>query len=185
MAMQSLQGHLLIAREDMDDPNFARTVVFMLQHSEHGALGVILNQPTDTAIADAWEQISDVPCNAIGLIHVGGPCQGPLMLLHVHPDRSQIDVMPGVHVATDEGDVQWLIEHSAAPTRFFVGYAGWEGGQLENEIAQGGWYSIPASIDHIFHAQGDLWEQLIEHVQLEKRYEGLPKKLIPRNPSDN
>jgi len=185
MAFQSLQGHLLIAREDMVDPNFARTVVFMLQHNEHGALGVVLNRPTDTPIADAWEQVSDTPCHATGLVHIGGPCEGPLMVIHVHPDHSQIDVMPGVHVATDQLDVQWLIEHSSAPTRYFVGYAGWEGGQLENEIAQGGWYTMPATIDHLFHAPDDLWEHVSSIARNGERYAGLPKKLIPKHPSNN
>ena len=185
MGMQSLQGHLLVARPELTDANFARTVVLMLQHNESGALGVVLNRPTDTPIAEAWRQVSDVPCHGSGLVHVGGPCEGPLMVLHVHPDHAQIDVMPGVHLATDQTDVEWLIEHSAAPIRYFVGYAGWGAGQLEHEIAQGGWDTLPASVDHLFHYQGDLWQMARSMLHANDRYADLPTKLIPRDPSLN
>jgi putative transcriptional regulator len=107
------------------------------------------------------------------------------MVLHVHPDHAQINVLPGVHVATDQSDVQWLIEHSAAPTRYFIGYAGWGGGQLEEELQQGAWQVLPATIEHLFHPPDDLWDQLTRQTDYRARHSDLPDKLIPKNPSNN
>lgn len=183
--MLSLQGQLLIAKDELVDPTFAQSVVLVLEHNAQGALGVILNRPTDMSIAQAWQQVSDEPCHSSGMVHMGGPCEGPLMVLHVHEDHAQIHPMPGVFFATDQIDVEWLIEHSAAPIKFFVGYAGWGQGQLEEEIAQGGWDTLPAAIDHVFHNTGDLWQTLTQLVLPSQRHGDLPAKLVPRHPSNN
>src|SRR5205814_2997514 len=80
--MKSLQGQLLIASPKLFDPNFFRSVVLLVQHTENGALGLILNHPLEMTIANAWEQVSEMPCEATGVLHQGGPCDGPLMVLH-------------------------------------------------------------------------------------------------------
>lgn len=183
--MHSLQGQLLVAKAELVDPSFARSVVLVLEHNAQGALGVILNRPTEMSIVQAWEQVSDQPCHSTGMVHMGGPCEGPLMVIHVHGDHSQINPLPGVHFATDQTDVEWLIEHSAAPIKFFVGYAGWGEGQLEEEIAQGGWDTLPAALEHIFHTQGDLWQTLTDTLLPQQRHSDLPAKLVPKHPSNN
>src|SRR4051794_32885483 len=133
--MKSLKGHLLIAAPQMLDPNFFRTVVLILQHGEQGALGVVLNRPTETSITDAWKQIDDEDvCEVKGLIHQGGPCEGPLMLVHDNRSFGNLEVIPGIYFSTERESVHELVTRNKGNLKFFVGYAGWSAGQLEREL---------------------------------------------------
>src|SRR5215469_11256802 len=100
--MDSLQGHFLIASPQLQDPNFFRSVVLLVQHNDQGALGVILNRPLDMTIQEAWPQVSEEPCNAEGPLHEGGPCRGPLMVLHTDEPLSQLKVCDGIYFNTDK-----------------------------------------------------------------------------------
>ena len=80
--MKSLKGHFLVASPHLADANFYRSVVLMIQHDEDGAVGLVLNRPTDNTIAEVWEMISESPCDVQGCVSIGGPVAGPLMALH-------------------------------------------------------------------------------------------------------
>ena len=86
----SLDGHFLVASRELLDPNFARSVVLIIRHSEEGAMGLVLNRPTKTSVSEAWKQVSEAPCPTTGLIHLGGPCRGPLMAIHGDPALGEI-----------------------------------------------------------------------------------------------
>ena len=94
--MKSLQGQLLIASPKLFDPNFFRSVILLVQHGENGALGLVLNRPLEMTIANAWEQVSEMPCEATGFLHQGGPCDGPLMVLHTDASIPEMPVIPEV-----------------------------------------------------------------------------------------
>src|ERR1700681_3550194 len=69
----SLEGQFLVASRELLDPSFARSVVLLVQHSEEGAMGLVVNRPTKTTLAEAWKQVSEAPCPMNGLIYLGGP----------------------------------------------------------------------------------------------------------------
>src|SRR5580698_10070881 len=77
--MKSLKGQLLLASARLQDPNFLRSVVFLVQHGEEGALGLILNRPLETTVRQVCEQVSAASCAIEGQMHQGGPCEGLLM----------------------------------------------------------------------------------------------------------
>jgi len=80
--MKSLQGHLLIASPTLLDPNFRKSVVLLVQHNEEGAMGLVLNRPTETKLCEAWTQVAETDCASDASLNLGGPCEGPLMALH-------------------------------------------------------------------------------------------------------
>ena len=78
----SLEGQFLVASRKLLDPNFVRSVVLLVRHSDEGAMGLVINRPTKTTVAEAWRQVSEAPARREALIHLGGPCRGPLMAVH-------------------------------------------------------------------------------------------------------
>lgn len=183
--MKSLAGQLLIAAPSLIDPNFFRTVIFMVQHNAEGALGVVLNRPTGTAIREAWEQVGQSPCLREDVLHHGGPCEGPLMVVHTCEDISNTQVKPGLYFSTEKDDVEAVINTGEGQARFFVGYAGWSAGQLESELAAGSWVTLPATAEHLFNDDIHLWENTTRQVARVAAYPNIKPKLLPRDPKMN
>jgi len=185
--MKSLQGYLLIASHKMADPNFSRSVVFIVQHNEQGALGLLINRPLDISLDDVWQQVCDTPCIHNAPLHQGGPCEGTLMALHADPSLSQLEVIPGVYFSSDKDDIQRLVasEEDDSPAKFFVGYAGWGPGQLEGELEAGAWMTMPAKTQHIFDADADLWNILRRQVTIQATWPWIRPDLIPDDPTVN
>src|SRR3712207_1277597 len=107
--MQSLQGQFLVAAPKLRDPNFFKAVVLIVQHNDDGALGLIVNRPLDVTIEKAWEQVSELPCQAEGHLHQGGPCPGPLMVVHTDEFVSQIPVASDIHFSTEKDAIEKLV----------------------------------------------------------------------------
>jgi putative transcriptional regulator len=183
--MESLKGQFLIASTHLRDPNFFRTVVLMVQHDKHGAMGLVLNRPTEMTIKDAWEQVSDSPCEREDRLYSGGPCEGVLAVVHTQSDASEIEVLPGIHFAATADNVSRLAMGGGATARFFVGYAGWAPGQLENEVNAGAWLSAPATQARIFEDGQNLWRSLIKEISWAAVAAGLNPKVVPTDPSMN
>ncbi len=200
-----LQGRLLIAPPALRDPNFARSVVLMVQHGEQGGLGLILNRPTQVAVESAWGQISESPCHIDQMLLQGGPCQGPLMALHTHAQAGEVPVIQpartsggkllkavqntmsnpdaSVYFSAQEEHLTWLMDHGQRDgmVRFFVGYAGWSPGQLEAEIEAGGWQVMAPTTTQVFAPQ-DLWSHLSAEAALGQR---LDPRIVPTDPRMN
>ena len=183
--MRSLQGYLLIASPHLRDPNFLRTVVLMVQHNDQGALGVILNRPTNTTMREAWDQVSDTPCEREETLYHGGPCEGPLMAVHSHLGASQIEVSPGIYFSTDRDDVATLVQQNDDPAKFFVGCSGWGPGQIERETKTGSWLTIPATCEQVFRDNEDQWAHLTNQIARSTGLVALNPKIIPEDPSLN
>lgn len=183
--MTSLQGQLLIASPKLQDPNFFKSVVLLVQHNDQGALGVILNRPLETTIQEAWPQVSENPCNAEGPLHQGGPCPGPLMVIHTDPTASQIEVCEGIYFSTDKDSIEHLVGQCGGPLKFFINYAGWGPGQLEGEIDAGGWVTTTAARDQIFRADDQLWPAALKLAGRRARLSWIDPGLIPDDPSVN
>ena len=178
----SFTGHLLIASPRMDDPNFARTVLLLVQHDDEGAFGLVLNRPSDSTVRGLWEQVGEGPCHRDDVVHIGGPCSGPLMALHTCHQVSQKQVLPGLFFTSEADDLRYLVNRRRATAKYFVGYAGWAPGQLEVELAQSAWYVLPATARAPFDRKARQWTRLLNQIM------GVPDlwpRLIPPDPSVN
>jgi len=182
--MQSLQGQFLIASRKLNDSNFFRTVVLLVQHREEGAMGLIVNRPLQTTVREAWEQVSDEACACQAPLHQGGPCEGPLMAIHNDDSLSELEIIPGVHFTTSRESIEDLVAQANGRSKFFIGYAGWSAGQLEAEIEEGSWLTAPVTLDQVYGDE-DGWESLSKTVSRAAAYPWLDPKLIPDDPSVN
>lgn len=183
--MNSLQGQLLIAAPRLIDPNFRRSVVLLIQHGASGALGLILNRPTSTSLADVWDQVSQAPCETQEPLHLGGPVQGPLVALHDRADLGEIEVVAGLHFCAEPAKLESLVAAAGQTARYFVGYSGWGAGQLEHELQEGSWICHPAAPQHVFQPVEDLWQRVTREITDSAVISAIKLKHIPPDPSLN
>ena len=162
--MTSLKGHFLIAPPVVADENFNRSLVLILQHDEEGAIGLITNRPTNSELDELWEAMTGSPFPGEGVLHVGGPVEGPVMVLHTRAEYSEQRVLSGVYVSSQKSNLVKLISKKVLPYRVFAGYAGWQPGQLEAEIKAGGWLTTPASACDIFTPCEDPWKSMCQRL---------------------
>jgi putative transcriptional regulator len=165
-------GILLVAKPGLPDPNFRETVVLITQPVPGGGpLGVILNRPTGARLSEAWPEAGAVP-EQFDALYGGGPVARNQIIFLV---RSKEPVGKALRVLTDvylSGDPELLKNIVAAEVkivalRAYAGYAGWAPRQLQAEIAQGGWYLIPADADTLFSSDAtSLWSNLIRKITL-------------------
>ena len=183
--MNSLQGHLLIASPQLLDPNFVRTVILIVQHNDEGALGVTLNRRTETQLKRVWSQVSQSDCESEEPLYLGGPCQGPLLAIHIDHTLANIEILPGVFYTAESEKLEELVAEKDKLARFFAGYAGWGAGQLEKELGESSWETMPAGVEHVFHDGDDLWQTVRKELSSAVLLSTLHIKHVPPDPSMN
>lgn len=184
--MESLKGHLLVARHYLLDPNFFHSVVLMLEHNEEGAFGVVINRNTETTIGGISDQAFEEPVDWEKPIGLGGPVTGPLLALHQRADLADQQVMPELYSTTDADKLMTLVREKVEPTRFVANYSGWGPGQLEGELAEASWLVLPASIDHIFcEDETELWKEVARQINRQNLTSMLELPDPPEDPRMN
>ena len=180
--MSQWEGRLLVATPVLTEGTFSRTVIQLLQHSEEdGALGVVLNRPTGSDVAEVlpgWELLAAGP----GVVFEGGPVQQTVAICLGHLSLSAVQdssyvVVPGAPwlgtVDLDQDAREALLE-----VRVFAGYAGWSPGQLEAEVDEGAWWVVDALPGDCFTPEpATLWRQVL-------RRQGMPLAMVASYPSD-
>jgi putative transcriptional regulator len=160
-------GTLLVAMPALTDPTFAGTVVFVLDHSDSGTLGVVLGRPSQVQIRDVLPGWCDLAVDP-GVFHVGGPCESDTALCLAMSSAAAAETDGGLRrVAGDvylvdlDGDPAQL--HELTGLRVFAGYAGWSSGQLAAEIAEGAWACVPGRPEDVLSAVAgpDLWRHVM------------------------
>jgi putative transcriptional regulator len=177
--MDSARGKLLIAGPTLLDPNFWRTVVLVIDHTEVGALGLVLNRPSDTTVGDAVPQLESL-VDLEEQLFIGGPVQPSSVIVLAHfedPDDAALlsfdDV--GVMGTADEGTEQTV---GVRRGRAFVGHAGWGPGQLDSELERDDWILEPARRQDAFTTDPlELWRSVLER-------KGGSYALVARMPPD-
>ena len=170
----------------MLDPNFIQSVVLMVQHDKGGALGLVLNRPTEITIKQAWSQVSESVCDREDCLYVGGPCEGVLMALHPFASAGQLEVVPELFFCTETRHVEWLVrQKDETRIRFFVGYSGWSPGQLEKEMDSGSWLTTPASLERVFLPDETLWRQIKRELAFTQLAGQVNPNIIPDDPASN
>ena len=183
--MNSLEGHLLVASRYLLDNNFVKTVILLVQHSEEGALGVVVNRPTCKTVKELWKEVGEAPCKSTRPVFLGGPVAGPIMAVHADHSLAEVEIVPGVFFAAKKPNLDQLVLHPKEPQKIFVGHAGWGPGQLENELQQGAWLTMPATAEYVFDDDSDLWQQLSRHIGESLLQSVLKIKHVPQDPSLN
>ena len=182
--MSFLQSQLLISAPELPDV-FEHSVVLLVRHSEDGAFGLILNRPTETRVSEIWNKVANSNCLTAERLYVGGPVEGPLMALHGEGQFAEMEVVSGVYFSANRDKLEELAANIDVPVRYFVGYAGWSPGQLEEEIERGSWQSLPSRPEHIFGSDEQLWERLRREIADQTLREQLGIKHVPPDLSMN
>ena len=156
METLNLTDHFLIAMPAMADPNFAKTLTYICEHNEQGALGVVVNRPLDMTLTKLFEQIAVELISEVGgmWVHYGGPVQmdrGFVLHQPLGNWESTLAVNDLVGLTTSK-DILEALGRGAGPDKILVslGYASWAPGQLEFELAQNAWLTVAASPEVIF-----------------------------------
>ena len=162
MAQTCLANHFLIAMPALQDPNFFHGVTYICEHSDQGAMGIVINRPLDVGLGEILEQMNihsdDAKINAQA-VYLGGPVQNERgFILHSPTGEWENMLRIGAEVAvTSSRDILEAIAHGQGPEKTLValGYAGWGAGQLEQELLDNAWISTPAHSNIIFDLPDD------------------------------
>lgn len=177
-------GMLLVAAPGMYSPEFARTVVLVIEHGEQGTLGVILNRRSDAAVVNVlpeWESLASEPA----VMYYGGPVS-PNAAVGLGVSRNDVDIAEHPTLTRLANKLVHVNMHEPASSfsdllegfRLFAGFSSWDAGQLDEEIERGDWYVAPAlPSDVITPASVDLWADVL-------RRQPMPLPLFATFPSD-
>ena len=161
--MDSLRGQLLIASPQLVDPNFARTVVLITEHNDEGAMGVVLNRPSDATVSDAAPELERL-VEPNEDVFVGGPVQpsSVIVLAEWEQPDDGVPVFGRVGFVAAGSDPDELAA-TVKRARLFAGFAGWSPGQLEGELERDDWILEPAVTSDVFYPDPDeLWSDVLE-----------------------
>lgn len=155
---QSFQNHLLIAMPSLDDPYFSRTVTYICEHNEHGAMGIVVNQPVGMNLKELLAQTDGdavvLEQKAEDIILAGGPVsQDRGFILHTNQAgwSSSMALTSEIMVTTSK-DILPALGDGSGPDKALIalGYAGWTAGQLEQEIQTNSWLTVEADLELLF-----------------------------------
>jgi putative transcriptional regulator len=157
---ESFSGKLLVASPLLQDPNFYRTVVFLFEHGEDGAVGTVLNRPSEESASEhvpAWHDLIAVP----DVVFVGGPVSNEIAIGVAEFDDDATDAVQPVGIGfvdlTDPPDP----DRRPHRIRVFSGYSGWGAGQLEVELAVDSWFIVEATPEDVFGDPAELWSRVL------------------------
>jgi putative transcriptional regulator len=153
-----LRGHFLVAMPGMSDPRFARSLIYLCEHSDQGAMGIVVNKPTDMTLASLFERVelanNPDPELAGQPVLFGGPVQlDRAFVLHkpAKPWQATMKITDDIAL-TSSKDILESVGRETAPQSILValGYAGWVPGQLDSEILRNDWLTVPADDGILF-----------------------------------
>lgn len=174
--MQSLQNYLLIAMPSMQDPYFSRSVTYICEHNEHGAMGLVINQPVGMSLKELIGQTNEDALvdddKADNIVLAGGPVsQDRGFILHTSQPgwTASMELIPGIMVTTSK-DILSSLGNISAPEKSLVtlGYAGWSSGQLEEEIQANSWLMVEADLALLFEVPiHKKWEAAVQKLGID------------------
>ena len=158
----SLKGHFLIATPALNGSYFHHSVIYLCEHDDEGAMGLVINQPADIMLDELLTQVNienTVPSTASTPILLGGPMQqNQGIILHDSPDNTEISsqIAGDVYLSASTDLLRILgTERSPMHSLIALGYSGWGAGQLEQEIVENSWLTTAASNDILFNTPSD------------------------------
>ncbi len=189
--MDSTQGRALVASPYLTDPNFLRSVVYILRHDEEGAIGLVLNRPMHLTVGVLLAQLVDAEVVNAAPVYYGGPVDGPLMLLQARMRGER----PSVFIASDQEQILQICDPTRSDAtasevqlgayRVFDGYSGWSEQQLDEELRSGGWLVWDISPEQLFSEPDELWHNAIKQIGREILSESVDPSKMPSDPAYN
>lgn len=174
-----LKHHFLIAMPHMADPRFVNSLIYLCDHNADGAMGLVINQPSDLHLADILEQLQpavDLPGKVASFpIYHGGPVQTERgFVLHRGPEQWEASLDLGPLQLTTSRDILLDMAHGIGPSEVLIalGYAGWDAGQLDQELVDNVWLSCPADPHILFDLPSE------ERLQAAARSLGIDLRLL-------
>ena len=165
---ESFTTTLLLSMPQLQDPNFARTVVLLCEYTPDGAFGLVLNRPTNVAASEMVRLDPPVVGGNNIPLWIGGPVepQRGWILLGDEPHTEFKLIREGLYLSTSPTLLRHVLEASPAPrARVLAGYAGWGPGQLDAELAQSAWLMADVDLDIVFDVAADvMWETAIRRL---------------------
>lgn len=156
--MDSLAGHFLISTPQMPDPRFQEQVIYLCAHNDEGAMGLVINNPNhEITLLDVLQGSNlNIPTGPLPPVYMGGPVEVDagfiLYTTEESPDRYSVEVKPGVYLSRDSRLLEDIsLGHGPKHYLFMLGYAGWGAGQLEDELVDNSWLTVPADLEVLFH----------------------------------
>lgn len=158
------KGKFLVASRSLLDPTFVETVILLVDYDPNGALGVVVNRPSEVALIDALPEIDELRARK-DVIYLGGPVARDRMLVLVRTPQQPPQSMRVFDRVFASGSLDALRKSMkrGEPIRAYAGYAGWGPGQLDMEVARGDWFIGPADSEAVFADRPtNVWDDLIE-----------------------
>jgi len=162
-------GKFLVASRKVKDPRFSETVILLVEYGFHGAVGLIINRPTDVKLSTIWPDIAGLK-DRNETFFIGGPVGMNQLMLLIQSGRRPADahdVFTDVYASTSMTTLRQLTDDPVKGERFkaFTGYSGWAAGQLDWEISRGDWHVMDADVRTIFEKDpSEVWQELIRRV---------------------
>lgn len=167
--MESLSGNFLISTPQMPDPRFVEQVIFICAHNEEGAMGLVINNPhKEVTLRDVLQGANlPVPEREMPHVYIGGPVEiehGFILYSADYSSPNSLEVTPDVFLSRDSRILD-DIASGRGPVRFLfmLGYAGWGPGQLEGELLDNSWLTVPGNFDILFNTPDELKWKLAAH----------------------
>ncbi len=168
---QLAPGRFLVASRDLGDPNFAEAVILLVQYNDQrGAMGLIINRRTDVPISRVLNDLKEAQ-NRTDPVYVGGPVELTSLIALIR-SADKLDgakkVFGDVYLMSSKELLQKTLASRVDANSFhaFLGYAGWEPGQLEHEVDVGAWHIMPADAAEVFHSDPDsVWPRLVRRTE--------------------
>ncbi len=187
--MASIAGKALVASPYLTDRNFLRSVVLILQHDDDGALGLVLNRPTELTVGEVMTSFLNKPHINAEPIYCGGPVEGRLKVVHDRAESAQHDYEYceelGLYVTSERDAIVEIWEAQDCRYRCFDGYSGWMPGQLDSELKAGGWLVWDAPSETVFANPEPMWKQAVQQIGREILAVQIDASRIPSDPATN
>jgi len=176
ISVSSFENHLLIAMPTLDDPYFARSLTYICEHNDKGAMGLVINQPVGMSLKELINQADEdaivLQERAQDIVLAGGPVsQDRGFILHTTQIgwTSSLELTPDIMVTTSK-DILSVLGNEKAPQKSIVtlGYAGWTAGQLEEEVQNNSWLLVEADLDLLFEVPiHKKWEAAVQKLGID------------------
>ena len=176
---------MLVASQNLLDPNFAKSVILLVQHSDDGALGVVVNRPIGKTVQELWREVGGGPCNNTQPVYLGGPVPGPLMAVHNQKSLADVQIVPGLFFSASKQNLDALVMRSDPTMKIFVGHSGWGAGQLDQELDQGSWLTTPTTPEFVFFDSIEVWQTVSRLIGRSMLQSMLHIKDMPDDPTVN
>jgi putative transcriptional regulator len=174
-------GKLLVSSRGLGDPNFAESVVLLIQYDQHGTVGLMINRRTTVPMSKVLQDVNTGKRGSDPL-YVGGPVELNTVLGLLRSQKKPDDatsVFGDVYVVSSKPPLEKALAASSGPgdLRVFLGYCGWSAGQLENEVRLGGWWIFDANSGVVFDPNPDsMWSRFIGRTEMEVAEADVPSQ---------